>query len=75
MASEPVADQFGGEVTRMYVSVADSSQATTAEYLDLDVLEQGKGIDERRARQQNLNPFSQKISLRSTSTFRPSQMK
>jgi putative ABC transport system permease protein len=49
MASEPVADQFGGEVTRMYVSVADSSQATTAEYLDLDVLEQGKGIDERRA--------------------------
>ena len=33
----------------MYVSVADSSQATTAEYLDLDVLEQWKGIDERRA--------------------------
>ena len=49
MASEPVADHFGGEVTRMYVSVADSSQATTAEYLDLDVLEQGKGIDVRRA--------------------------
>ena len=49
MASDPVTEQFSGEVTRMYVSLADDAEPFDAEYSSLDVSGQGKSVDVRRA--------------------------
>ncbi len=49
MASDSVTGQFSGEVTRMYVSLADDAEPFDAEYSKIDVSGQGKSPDVRRA--------------------------
>lgn len=49
MDAEVVAEQFGGEVTRMYVSVGEEAEATSEAFATLDLAPQGKSVEERRA--------------------------
>ena len=49
MAADPVVDQFGGEVTRMYVSLAPDAAPTDAEYEAVEVSGQGKSVAVRQA--------------------------
>ena len=49
MSGEIVEQQFGGEVTRLYVSVAEDAVPHDVAFQDLEVLGQGKSDDERRA--------------------------
>ena len=49
MSGEIVEQQFGGEVTRLYVSVAEDAVPQDVAFQDLEVLGQGKSDDERRA--------------------------
>jgi putative ABC transport system permease protein len=49
MDAEVVAEQFGGEVTRMYVSVGEEAEAMSDAFATLDLAPQGKSVDERRA--------------------------
>ena len=47
MGGEVVEHRFGGEVTRMYVSVAPTAQATDSPFLEMDL--SGKTVQERQA--------------------------
>ena len=49
MDGEVVEQQFGGEITRMYVSVAPDAVATTPEFSSLEASSQGKTVRERQA--------------------------
>ncbi len=49
MGGEVVEHRFGGEVTRMYVSVAPTAQATDSPFLEMDLSAQGKTVQERQA--------------------------
>ena len=49
MSDSVVDEQFGGEMTRMYVSVAEDADATTAEFAEMDQSPQGKTAGERQA--------------------------
>ena len=42
MSGEIVDEQFGGEVTRMYVSVGEEAVATEEAYQQMELLGQGK---------------------------------
>ena len=49
MNGELAQEQFGAEITRMYVSVSPDAQATSEEFAGATLSAQGKSVDERRA--------------------------
>ena len=49
MGGDVVENRFGGEITRMYVSVAPTAQATDPTFLEMDLAAQGKTVEERQA--------------------------
>jgi len=49
MSSTTVDEQFGGEITRMYVSVSTDATASTDEFSSIDYSPQGKSTEERQA--------------------------
>ena len=49
MAEDPVVDRFGGEVTRMYVSISDDARPIAPSFANVEVSGQGKTTEVRQA--------------------------
>ncbi len=49
MNGEVVEERFGGEVTRMYVSVSNDATATDPDFAGMALAAQGKSVEERQA--------------------------
>ena len=49
MAEDPVIDRFGGEVTRMYVSLRDDARPTDQAFSSMNIAGQGKSVEVRQA--------------------------
>ena len=62
MSGEIVDEQFGGEVTRMYVSVGEEAVATEEAYQQMELLGQGKAVQERQAAAELENVLDMELS-------------
>jgi putative ABC transport system permease protein len=67
MSSTTVDEQFGGEMTRMYVSVATDAEASTAKFSSMDASPQGKSTEERQAAAELADVLSRNLASQGVS--------